>query len=147
MSYDKILLTTDGSEASKAALNEAVELAENCEAEIHVLYVVDTGVESQYESVNDLMSNTESSRKLEQVGEKALKSITVKLEEEAIQFEKSIVKGKPFQKINSFAEENNMDVIVMSTHGRSGLDRMLLGSVTEKVVRTSNIPVLTVRKN
>lgn len=147
MSYEKILLTTDGSQASEKAVDEAVKLAKNCEAKIHVLYVVDTGVESQYDSVNDLMSETKSSRKLEQVGEKALKSITVKLEEEAIQFEKSIVKGKPFQKINSFAEENNMDVIVMSTNGRSGLDRMLLGSVTEKVIRTSNIPVLTVRKN
>jgi len=87
--------------------------------------VIDTGVKSQYNAVNDLMSRTESSRKHEEIGEKAINSLSEKLELENVKFENSIVKGKPFQKINSFAEENDIEVIVMSTHGRSGPDRML----------------------
>ena len=128
-------------------VEEAVQLAENCEAKIHVLYVVETGVETYHYSVNGLMSETKSSRKLKEIGEKAIKSASDKLEEENIKYEKSIASGKPFQKINSFTGQNEIDVIVMSTHGRTGLDRMLIGSVTEKVIRTSNIPVLAVQSS
>jgi nucleotide-binding universal stress UspA family protein len=53
--------------------------------------------------------------------------------------------GDPYEEIIDYAETEGVDMIVMGTHGRSGLDRFLLGSVTEKVVRTADAPVLTVR--
>ncbi|AAV47178.1 universal stress protein [Haloarcula marismortui ATCC 43049] len=53
--------------------------------------------------------------------------------------------GDPYEEIIDYAETAGVDMIVMGTHGRSGLDRFLLGSVTEKVVRTADAPVLTVR--
>jgi nucleotide-binding universal stress UspA family protein len=91
------------------------------------------------------MSETETSRKLKEVGEKAVQSIVEKLEKSNVAFKTSIQEGKPFKQINSYADQENMDIIVMSTHGRTGLDRLLIGSVTEKVVRSSEKPVLTVK--
>jgi nucleotide-binding universal stress UspA family protein len=55
-----------------------------------------------------------------------------------------LTEGKPHEEICRFAEQRDADIIVMGTHGRTGLARLLLGSVAERVVRTSNIPVLTV---
>jgi len=53
--------------------------------------------------------------------------------------------GEPYESVLDYADEHDIDIIVMGTHGRTGLDHHLLGSVTEKVVRTSDVPVLTVR--
>uniref|UniRef100_UPI00387E9FE4 universal stress protein n=1 Tax=Haloarcula regularis TaxID=3033392 RepID=UPI00387E9FE4 len=51
----------------------------------------------------------------------------------------------PYQAIQAYVEDNDVDLVVMGTHGRTGLERYLLGSVTEKLVRTAPVPVLTVR--
>lgn len=147
MSFEKVLLPTDGSEESEKALDTAVELARTYDGVIHVVYVVNIGVDTQYESVSNLMGELESSRKLEKIGKEVTESIKEKLEEKDVDSEIQIVSGVPHREINKYAEENNMDVIVMSTHGRTGLDRMLLGSVTEKIVRSSEIPVMTVRRD
>lgn len=146
MSYNKILLTTDGSERSEAAVDQTIELAKISDAEIHILYVVDIGFDSSYGSVTNLMSQLESVENFEEIGEKATESIKKEVEEKGITPRIVIERGVPHEKITSYAEEEDIDVIVMSTHGRSGLDRMLLGSVTEKVIRSSKIPVLTVNK-
>jgi len=53
--------------------------------------------------------------------------------------------GAPYERILDYADQEGADMVVMGTHGRTGVDRYLLGSVTEKVVRTADIPVLTVR--
>lgn len=144
MSYEKILLTTDGSERSEAAVDQAVKLARKFDAEPHILYVVDIGVNSSYGSVTDLMSRLESVGNFEKIGEKATESIQKQVEEKGLTPKVAIKRGVPHRKILDYAEEEDIDIIVMSTHGRSGLDRMLLGSVTEKVIRSSKIPVLTV---
>lgn len=147
MSFEKVLLPTDGSEESEKALDAAVDLARAYDGTVHVVYVVDIGVDTDYESVSNLMGELESSRKLEEIGEEATESLEAKLEERDVNSEIEIVRGVPHREINSYADEKDMDVIVMSTHGRTGLDRMLLGSVTEKVVRSSDIPVMTVRRD
>lgn len=147
MRFEKVLLPTDGSEESEKALDAAVDLARAYDGTVHVVYVVDIGVDTDYESVSNLMGELESSRKLEGIGEEATESLEAKLEERDVDSEIKIVRGVPHREINSYADEKDMDVIVMSTHGRTGLDRMLLGSVTEKVVRSSDIPVMTVRRD
>ena len=144
MSYEKILLTTDGSERSEAAIDQAVELTRKFDAKLHILYVVDIGVDSSYESVADLMSQLESVENFEEIGKRAIESIQEQVEEKGLTPEIAIKRGVPHKKILGYANEEDLDLIIMSTHGRSGLDRMLLGSVTEKVIRSSKIPVLTV---
>lgn len=66
---------------------------------------------------------------------------------EGLAVESAVRVGKPHQVIVGYADNNDIDLIVMGTHGRSGIDRYLLGSVTEKVLRTSDVPVVTVRRN
>ncbi|MFB6144016.1 MAG: universal stress protein [Candidatus Nanohaloarchaea archaeon] len=145
--YDKVLLPTDGSEGAEVSVQHAVDIADKYNAELHIIYVVDLGVETSLSSVSDLLSQLESSGKLEELGSDAVESIKKTAEDEGVETVTSIERGIPHKQINSYVEDNDIDMIVMGTHGRTGLDRMLLGSVTEKVLRSSDIPVLTVRRD
>lgn len=145
MTYEKILVTTDGSEGAKAAAEHAIDIADKYDADLHILYVVDIGVDTSLSSVSDLMSQLESSGKLEDVGKKATESIKENAEASGVNSEVSVKRGIPHKEINSYIKEKEIDMIVMGTHGRTGLDRILLGSVAEKVVRSADVPVLTVR--
>lgn len=140
--YNKILVPTDGSEGMLPIIDHAIELVELHEATLHAIYVVNTT------SMNDLpMESTWEglSRALEEEGRAALDAV----EERAvgIPVETMLLEGSPANEIVEYAEGEDCDVIVMGTHGRSGVDRLLLGSVAERVVRTSPVPVLTVRVN
>jgi nucleotide-binding universal stress UspA family protein len=136
--YDEILVPTDGSEASAGALDHAIELARTYDARLHVLYVVEPVYTADYDArtIADAMEaeGTETTTELAERAEAAGVEATG-----AVEF------GTPHRKILECADERGVDLIVMATHGRTGLDRYLLGSVTEKVVRTAEIPVLTVR--
>jgi len=146
MTYDSILITTDGSKGAEAAAKHAIDIAEQYDAELHILYVVDIGVDTSLSSVSDLMSQLESSGKLEEIGKKAVEATKNKVKDKEIDSKVAIERGVPHKEINSYANDNDIDMVVMGTHGRTGLDRMLLGSVAEKIVRSSDIPVLTVRR-
>ncbi len=78
-------------------------------------------------------------------GETAIKYIEEKAKREGVDIKKWIVQGHPAEKILKLAEEQSIDLIVMGTLGRSGIEKFLLGSVADKVIRNSRIPVLTVR--
>lgn len=147
MTYENILITTDGSKGAEAAAKHAIDIADQYDAELHILYVVDIGVDTSLSSVADLMSQLESSGKLEEIGKKAVEFAKDKVKEKDIDSKVAMKRGTPHKQINSYADDNDIDMIVMGTHGRTGIDRMLLGSVAEKIVRSSDIPVLTVRQN
>lgn len=138
--YDKILLPTDGSEGAEVAVEDAINLAERYDAELHVLYVADVRVDTAAEAISNIMGQ------MEDIGEEATDSIRQEAEENGIDTVAEVSRGIPHMEINSYTEENGIDLVVMGTHGRSGLDRLLLGSVTEKIVRTSSVPVMTVRR-
>lgn len=136
--YDNILLPTDGSDGSKDAFEHALELAKTYGSTIHALYVVepvhsaDVGMERILEAMR-----AEGERIVAETEERANSA--------GIEASKDVRIGSPHREILEYAEENGVDLIVMGTHGRTGLNRYLLGSVTEKVVRLSDVPVLTVR--
>ena len=77
--------------------------------------------------------------------EEHLADLTRRLQADGAKVSAFIRVGKPVDEINTFAAENAVDLIVMGTHGRGGLAHLLVGSVTERVVRTSPVPVLTIR--
>jgi nucleotide-binding universal stress UspA family protein len=138
--YDAILVPTDGSEGTRGAVDHAIDHAERYDADLHVLYVVDTRVsaEAGMESPGVLDA-------LEETGQQAIDDVIAQAEAADVDtIEAAVANGIPHQAIHDYAAENDIDLIVMGTHGRTGLDRYLLGSVSEKVVRTSPIPVLTV---
>lgn len=136
--YDKILLPTDGSKGSEAAVEHAIDLARKYDAELNILYVADIRVDS----TSDLWTNMLG--ELEKIGDKAVSEIAADAEEKGVKTVTEVRKGVPYKEINAYTDENDIDLVVMSTHGRTGIDRVLLGSVTEKVVRTSKVPVMTV---
>lgn len=136
--YDSIVLPTDGSEGTENAVAHALELAEKFDAELYMVNVVD--VRNFYDGISweDVMEKAEAR------GEEIVEEVVQKARERGVQSDYKVIRGIPHQEINDYAEEKDADLIVMGTHSRKGLERMLLGSVTEKVLRTSEIPVLTV---
>lgn len=136
--YERILLPTDGSENAERAVERAIDLATTYDADLHLLYVVD---------VKHMTSATAENlmhEKLEQTGQTAIDDITDHAEQAGIAVNSVVVPGTPAREILTYTEDNDIDIIVMGTRGRTGFDRLLLGSVTEKVVRLSDTPVLTV---
>jgi len=135
-----MLIPTDGSPGMETVIEHAVSLARVHGATLHGLYVVNTAaltdlpMESSWEGVNQA---------LQEEGRAALGEIERLAKD--LPLELSQVDGSPAREIVDYAEEEGIDVIVMGTHGRSGVDRLLLGSVAERVVRSSTVPVLTIR--
>lgn len=135
--YDNILLPTDGSEASRAAIKHADAVAESFDSTVHILYVVD---------VSALPGDLSTGIRMEQmkeVGKDLVEDIADELESDDV--ETYVETGIAHKSIQDYIEDNNVDLVTMGTHGRSGLDRILLGSVAEKVLRTSPVPVMTVK--
>lgn len=138
--YDDILVPTDGSEAAQRAVEHALNLATQYDARLHALYVVDANAYSTLEAGTDVVLTA-----LEQEGEESVKEVADLGADAGLEVVTEVVTGGIYRSIIDYAEDNSVDLIVMGTHGRSGIDRYLLGSVTEKVVRSSPVPVLTIR--
>lgn len=139
--YDRILLPTDGSRGNSRAVEQAIELAAQSDARLHVLFVVE-----DLPYAPEMMDGQVAAR-LREIGEEAISDIRQRADDAGVSVETALEDGTPHQSILEYADEEGMDLIVMGTHGRSGLDRYLLGSVTERVVRGADTPVLTVRVN
>jgi len=138
--YDRILVPTDGSD-QPSVVEQALNVAELADAEVHVLYVVDEKA-LDYQPSESGREETRSARREE--GQKAIADITEQAEARDLEVVTAIEEGSPAETIVGYAEDEAVDMVVMGTHGRSGVDRYVLGSVTEQVVRRSEVPVLTV---
>ena len=149
-SISSILWPTDGSESSSIALQAAVEIAQKFNADLYALQIVPpvpplaVGA-SGYTPVaihgfdvplyqQELFKSTEN---------QLSQTVTEKIPDE-IKVISEVKVGYPADVIREFAQEKNIDLIVMATHGRTGLSRLMIGSVTEKTIRESNIPTLTI---
>jgi nucleotide-binding universal stress UspA family protein len=138
--YDNILLPTDGSDAANAAVPNAIDLAAKYDAALHVLYVADTTEYSTVTFEDDVIDP------LEAEGEDVVDGVVAKADIEGVDARGVVMQGGVYETIMNYVSDEDIDAIVMGTHGRRGLGRALLGSVTERVVRTSDVPVLTVRE-
>lgn len=138
--YDHILYPTDGSEGAEAALDHAIDHALQYDASLHVLYVIEETIPAVEAGAPDVLEA------LEDRGEQILDDARERASEAGVaSIQASVAAGSPYRQILKYVEESGIDLIVMGTHGRRGIDRYLLGSVAEKVVRTAECPVLTVR--
>jgi nucleotide-binding universal stress UspA family protein len=140
----RILLPTDFSDFSAEATKYACAFAEQFNAELHVLHTLDFHVVSapNFGMGLALPSYVEESKR---AAEKALLDIPDVEWAKDKTVVRTAVSGTPFLEIIRYAKENEIDLIVMGTHGHSGLVHVMLGSVAERVVRKSPCPVLTVR--
>lgn len=140
--YDTIVVPTDGSEGAAAAAEHAVDIAGRYDATLHALYVVDVGALS-YGSAGVEVGAIETG--MREAGAAAVADVAEVTEAAGVECVTEVVEGVPHAAIVEYAEDRDADLLVMGTHGRTGIDRLLLGSVAEKVVRSSDVPVLTVR--
>jgi nucleotide-binding universal stress UspA family protein len=136
--YDRILFPTDGSETATSVFEYVLEIATTHDTTVHVLNVVDTtqdGVTDDREEVIDT---------LEREGERYVGELAGRASDQDVSVVTAVRRGVPDRTIVEYGEASGVDLVVMPTHGRSDLDRFLLGSVTERVVNTAPAPVLTV---
>lgn len=143
----KILIATDGSSRSKKAAAYGVEIAKLATAEVIVLFVIDVVSGCGLEECITIQTPRKSAKEiLANRGEKATAYVEELARKENIPVKNMIVEGNAADQIIKVACDENADLIVMGTLGASGIGRFLIGSVAEKVVRHSPIPVLTVKK-
>lgn len=140
-SLDSLLVPFDGSESAMAAVDQAIDLAKTTDGTINLLNVVNYSAISGGEIASGMVIDA-----LEEAGEQALAAAAERIEENGVMVGDSAVEiGSPFRTIVKYAEQNDIDCIVMGTHGRSGVDRLLLGSVTERVIRQTELPVIATK--
>lgn len=137
--YEDILFPFDGSEGAAEALHHAAEIAHWADATIHVLFVADTTRDSV------TVVETQVVDALVQKGEDIVEDAEKTLSTLGADYDSDVVQGNPVPTIVEYAERYDHDLVVMPTHGREEVSRYLVGSVTEKVIRLSSVPVLTAR--
>ncbi len=140
--YKRILLPLDGSPLAEQALPHAIAMAEHFHSELVILRVLIP--------LPSTVTTTEAA--LQRAAEEAaifareyLDRIAAGVQEHGITVQMVTLGGRPHYQIIQYAETNQVDMIVMSTRGQSGLSRWLMGSVSDRVVRGANVPVLMVR--
>ncbi len=143
ITLNRVLAATDFSPCSHEALEYAGELAGRFSAELHLVHVA--------EDPHALLPHSgatipvEALAKAKEQTDEALTRAAELLEQAGRHVERSVVRGNPFLEIIRYAREHDIDLIVIGTHGRTGLQQALMGSVAERVVRKAPCPVLVVR--
>ena len=146
--YTKILIPTDGSREAEIAMPHGLDIAEKYGAEVHVLFVVDTDAvdlslgSEQVQRIRE--GRFGEMEELKKMADTATGRIADAARAKGITVVESVVAGIPHKKIVKYSEEAGIDLVVMACHGRSGVKRLLLGSVTERVLRLARVPVLVV---
>ncbi len=141
----KVLVPIDFSDYSKSALKYAVNFAKSFSAEIVLIYVVEPVIYPPDFSMGQIAMPSMNSEWDERAKEELQKLAKSEIPGESIV--KTIIKtGKPFVEIIETAKEENIDLIIIATHGHSGVEHILFGSTAEKVVRKAPCPVLTLRE-
>ena len=140
--FHHILVAVDGSKISDKALEIAIEEARVWKATVHAIYVVETGLFSSLPMDNtwEIMYSM-----LEKEGNKSLSSAREKAEKEGVKIEAAIRQGHAGNEIVRAAKETGADLVVVGSHGKSEVDRLLLGSVSSFVVTNCPTNVLVVR--
>jgi len=150
MEYKHILIGTDGSELMETVYEHCAYLARLTNATLHIVYVLDIAgfapipidsipIDSKWENMYDVLLDEGIA-----ITENAKKAFISKgIDKAAVTT--VVLEGHPSSELNTYVENNTIDLIVIGTHGRKGLDRLLIGSVADKVIREAKVPVLVVR--
>jgi nucleotide-binding universal stress UspA family protein len=140
--YDEILLPSDGSTTAGLAVDHAFDIATTYDARVHALYVVDQSAVDGIVSESELVAIA-----LEREGVATVNELAAMAADRGVDIVTDVRIGHPARTILDYVADEDIDLIVMGTHGRRGLDRYLLGSVTERVVRGADVSVLVVRQS
>ncbi len=147
--YKKIMIATDGSDCSRLAIDKGIELARISGGTVYAVHVIPTaylfpidgdyfmGMNPYWESIHEALKNQ---------GQKALDYIKDLGGVKGINVESILLEGNPSEELIQYADKEKLDIIIIGTLGKTGLNRMLMGSVAGNVVRHSRVPVMIVRK-
>lgn len=136
--YDDILFPTDGSDPAESVLEYALQIASEHAATIHILNVADTGRDSVTTIRGEVIDA------LEEEGQRIVEEAAQRVRDQGVSVVSEVLQGDPYKTIVDYSQQSNIDCIVMPTHGRRGIHRFLLGSVTERVINTAEVPVIAV---
>jgi nucleotide-binding universal stress UspA family protein len=144
--FEKILVATDGSECSNRAAEVGVGLAKLSSGKVTALYVAQRKSAPIGGLTGDKLDEVVSGmwRAVREEGDMATKHVEEMAMKSGVSVERRVIEGHPASEILRLAEETPMDVIVIGAIGKTGLTKFLLGSIAEKVVRNSKVPVLVV---
>ena len=142
--FSKILTAIDFSENSECAFDYALSLAVQFNAELTILHVINEPVDLRGFYVPHI-SFEQLEKEIEESAVKMMETFCSSKLGTFTNYRTSIVTGIPYDEIITVAENSGASLIVLGTHGRTGLDRILFGSTAERVVRSAGCPVLTVR--
>ena len=144
MVFKTILFATDFSEGSDFAFKAALSMAGKYDSKLIVIHVINEPVDLRGFYVPHI-SFDKLEEEIEQGAEKLMEKFCRTHMQDFNNYETYVLPGIPYDEIIKKAESLNADLIIMGTHGRTGLDHVLFGSTAEKVVRKSPIPVMTIR--
>ncbi len=144
MKVEHILFPTDFSEGSTHALHCAVDLTRHYNAKLYILHVIYDVTRAIGTHVPHISSD-EVYKELNEWAEKEIEEFCMEEIRSLPDVEKKILKGIPYEEILKFADDERIDLIVMGTYGRVGLQRLVFGNTAERVVRRAPCPVMTVR--
>ncbi|ADN35348.1 UspA domain protein [Methanolacinia petrolearia DSM 11571] len=138
--FGKVLIATDGSENNRSALEEGIKVVRECGGAGYAVYVIDSRTLSTSSAEIPVGDACEVSMEEAKKAFDLLKSMSGD-----VKFETKILDGRPGMEIVKFAEKEGIDLIVIGTKGKKGLERLLLGSVAEEVIRSATCKVLVVK--
>ena len=144
--FKNILYATDFSESSVPACDYALTLCKLTGAKLHVLHVIGELTDDR-RGLMPPESLAHLEKELERQSLREMQTFCTERFDSEIDYETETVIGSPFQEILKAADKQLADLIIMGTHGRTGIEHVIVGSTAERVVRRSTIPVLTVRSN
>jgi nucleotide-binding universal stress UspA family protein len=142
--FDTILICLDGSELSEQSLPYAIEQAVKFQSHIVLLNVVENLIAGTADNKITTSDLDELMKREREKSEKYLKDVSMNLDKRGIHTSAVITEGSAGEAIVEYAKENKVDLICLATHGRSGLERVVLGSVAEYVIRNSKKPILII---
>ena len=150
--FTRILVPLDGSELAEKALPVAKSIAQSSGTTIHLVQVVSrlpeleagrTGLSIQVAELEIGVARQLVEARITR-GKEYVTSVAAQIEKEGIEATTALLEGAPSENIVNYAKEHGIDLVVMSTHGYSGLKRFFVGSVTDRVIRSCEVPVLVV---
>jgi universal stress protein A len=144
MEIKKVAVATDFSKAADQALRYGLTFAGQFGAELHLVHVIEDIIPTVPEPGLAMLPTQEIMQTLRKSSEEAMAQQIARIPAGKTNLVKVVREGVPFREVDNYAREMEIDLLVIGTHGRTGLSHLLLGSVAERVLRSAPCPVLTV---
>lgn len=143
----RVCVATDFSKPAQRAFQYGLVFAKQFGAELHLLHVIEDIIPTIPEPGLAMLPTQEIMNSLRQASEEGMKKVVSAQDVSGVRIVQVVREGVPFRELGDYAKKESIDLVIVGTHGRSGLSHLLLGSVAERIVRSAPCPVLTVHSD